>query len=208
MHAYNCTLNESTGYSPYFLMFGRQARLPIDVAFGVASDGSSTKSYLRYVKNMKRDLQAAYQLAESMANQKNDGNKQHYDQRVCFCPLGAGDRVLIRNFGLRGKHKLADRWKATPYLVECQLPGLPVFKLKPENGQDPDKVLHRNHILPIGQEVRMRDEKKDPPTPQRRASKRVKAKRAENCNISGAPTAEHDGMIESASDSEEDEIRV
>jgi len=95
VHAYNCTMNESTGYSPYFIMFGREARLAVDVTFWVSSDGTSTKSYLRYVKNMKRELQAAYQLAGRMAEKKNEGNKQRYDQRVCFCPLDSGDRVLI-----------------------------------------------------------------------------------------------------------------
>lgn len=95
VHAYNCMLNESTGHSPYFLMFGQEARLPVDVAFGVSSDDTSTTSYLRYIKNMKRELQAAYQLAESMANKKNEGNKQRYDQRVNFCPLVSSDRVLI-----------------------------------------------------------------------------------------------------------------
>lgn len=209
VHAYNCMLNESTGHSPYYLMFGREARLPVDVAFGVSSDGTSTKSYLRYVKNMKRELQAAYQLAESMANKKNEGNKQRYDQRVRFCPLVSGDRVLIRNLGLQGKHKLADRWKATPYVVESQLPGLPVFKLKLENGQGPDKVLHRNHILPIGQEVQMKLEtNKDALKPKRRASKRLKTKRTENCSISGLPAPEHDDKMKSPSDSEDDEMGV
>lgn len=154
VHAYNCSVNESTGYSPYFLMFGQEARLPVDLTFGVLSDGTSTSSYLRYVKNMKRELQAAFQLAESKSDKKSIGNYKRYDQRVCFCPLVSGDRVLIRNLGLTGKQKLADRWKSTPYTVMHQLPGLPVFKLTPEDGCGPEKVLHRNHILPIGQEVK------------------------------------------------------
>lgn len=155
VHTYNCTRSDATGYSPYYLMFGREARLPIDVCFGISPNGESESSYQQYVSRMRKELQDAYKLASDAATKNHLRNKAHYDQRVRDLPLEKGDRVLIQNVGIKGKHKLQDHWKSTPYVVVEKLPNLPVYKVKPEHGPGVLKTLHRDHLLPIGYMVRM-----------------------------------------------------
>lgn len=138
-------------------MFGREARLPVDLCFNITLDEENETSHLQYVEKLKKDLKKAYKLATEAANKNHLRNKARYDQRVRGQTLAEGDRVLLRNLSLTGKHKLQDRWKSTPYVIVRQLPNLPVYEVKPESGSGSSKTLHRDHLLPIGYLVRMPD---------------------------------------------------
>lgn len=59
VHAYNCTRNDVTGFSPYELMFGRQPRLPVDLAFGLPMS-QELKSHSQYVHDLKGRLEESY----------------------------------------------------------------------------------------------------------------------------------------------------
>ncbi|KAL1271696.1 hypothetical protein QQF64_030712 [Cirrhinus molitorella] len=155
VHAYNCSKNDATGYSPYYLLYGREARLPVDVCFGTSPDGKGAGSHRQYVERMKSELQREYQLATETAQKSQQRNKRLYDRHVKHQTLTVGDRVLIRNLALTGKQKLADRWNSVPYLVVEKLKNLPVYRLKPESGMGNVRTLHRDHLLPVGEDVRL-----------------------------------------------------
>lgn len=150
VHAYNCTKNDTTGFSPYQLMFGRQPHLPIDIAFGLNTVRCAKLSHSEYVKKLAESLTESYRLASEHSQKRALQNKQRFDNKVRESTLTAGDRVLVRNVGLRGKHKIADRWSETVYTVVKQIPDLPVYVVVPENAKGPERVLHRDLLLPCG----------------------------------------------------------
>ena len=65
--------------------------------------------------------------------------------------MDVGDRVLVRQVGLKSKHKLADRWENIPcVVVAVPNAGIPVYKVKKESGDSIVITLHRNMLLPFG----------------------------------------------------------
>jgi transposase InsO family protein len=130
-HAYNCTRHETTGQSPYFLMFGRQPRLPIDLAFGLDLDQPESKSLCKYIRNLRERLQTAYDLAQKTTKDAQARQKGYYDRKARAATLDIGDRVLVKVVAFNGKHKIADKWEDEVYVVFAQPnPTVPVFVVR------------------------------------------------------------------------------
>ncbi|KAL3992153.1 cell division cycle protein 37 [Sarotherodon galilaeus] len=150
VHAYNCTRNDVTGFSPYELMFGRQPRLPVDLAFGLPLAKEGSTSHTQYVERLKSHLEESYKLAIENSEKVMKRNKDRFDKNVTASQLNVGDRVLVRNVRVRGKHKLADKWESSVYIVVKKAGNLPVYTVRPEGQDKPLRTLHRDLLLPCG----------------------------------------------------------
>ena len=150
-HAYNCTKHASTTYSPYYLMFGRHPRLPIDVEFGLPkSNSGDNSSKSRYVHKLRRRLNYAFQKATKVANQQANKYKSSYDKSIRGPQLQEKDLVLVKIVAHKGRHKLQDKWEPEEYVVvEQPIAGTPVYRVQPVTGGN-IKTLHRNLLLPLG----------------------------------------------------------
>ena len=62
----NCTVSSVTLFSPYFLLFGRTPKIPLDTEMGVILMEQENKSYQNYVKKLQDRLKWAYQIAQKI----------------------------------------------------------------------------------------------------------------------------------------------
>ena len=150
VHAYNSCIHQSTGFSPYYLFFGRHPRLPIDVAFGIELTSDRKRSARQYIQDLKQQLREAYQRASEQMAKTAQRNKVRYDASAHAAELEVGDRVLVRALGPKVESKVADRWERDIFIVIAKADGVPVYTVQSESKRGPKRTLHRNLLRPVG----------------------------------------------------------
>ena len=69
--AYRKSNNESTGATPFSLLYGREARLPVDLCFDPPPDhDQSVTTYGEYTRQLKERLDTLFQVASSRKSDK------------------------------------------------------------------------------------------------------------------------------------------
>ena len=149
-HAYNCTRNSSTGFSPYYLLFGREPRLPIDLILQTNLPPKNI-SHNQYLKNMQASMKEAYKIASEKSEQRKASDRIRHNSNAITHRLEIGDRVLIRNMGEKGgPGKLRSYWEQEVYtIVDCKGDSGVVYSVRPENKEkERIRTVHRNMLLP------------------------------------------------------------
>ena len=99
--AYISTRHESTGQSPYKLMFGRNPRLPIDAAFGLRENQQDIAT--KFITELKDRISKAHEVATAATNKTTRKHKDNYHNKVRGGTVQVGDRVLVRVVSFEGK---------------------------------------------------------------------------------------------------------
>ena len=149
VHVYNSTRHDTTDFSPYYILFGREPRLPIDLILPRHETTSKT-SYSGYIAALRKRMKYAHGVVEDRIKRKGETRKEWYNKKVRGATLIPGDQVLLRRLGLQGKNKLADRWEEEVFVVTSQPnTSIPVFTIRQLDGNGRSRTVHRNLLLPV-----------------------------------------------------------
>ena len=141
--AYNSSVHSSTGFSPFFLMFGREAKLPVDLMYG--SNPTEAKPVSDYALQLKMSLQSAYSLVREQCKAEHRRQKALYDEKAHGKPFRPGDTVWLFSPAIpRGRSKkLHLPWKG-PFTVKERL-GDCVYRIKGQRGY---QCVHFDRLKP------------------------------------------------------------
>ena len=154
--AYNGTRSAVTGYSPYFLLFGRKSRMPVDYLFPTLRDSPHQAKMEVSVAAMQKRLKEAFTVARHLTSQEAARQRCYYDRKAGAVTLQPGDVVMVHTDGFVGKRKVKDWWEDGCFIVESQLEDWPVYKVRCPTSDVKQKpkycILHRNHLLLVTNE--------------------------------------------------------
>ena len=117
--AYNSSVHASTGYSPFYLMYGCQVNLPVDLMYGSTPHKACTLG--DYAHTLRNNLTEAYVLARRKGITEHNRQKALYDVKVHGAPYQVGDWVWLHSPAVpRGQcRKLHHPWTGPFKVVEC-----------------------------------------------------------------------------------------
>ena len=122
--AINSTVNDSTGYSPFYVAYGQEGTKPADLLEGLSPNPAA--------RNFANRIDTIYHMVKTRLEKAQASQKYQADKRRHDASFQVGDHVLLdtRNLALPETHKLEDCYvgpfritvKVGPTVYHLELP--------------------------------------------------------------------------------------
>ena len=125
--AYNTSVQSTTGFTPFFVMYGRETRLPIDCVFELPQQSVQVTEY---AYSLMKSLNQAYELARKKFGMKQQREKESYNKHQHGIPYAVRDIVRLHSTRVCSLHsRKFKKPRTNPYKM-LQRINVQVYKIK------------------------------------------------------------------------------
>ncbi|XP_068228072.1 uncharacterized protein [Palaemon carinicauda] len=118
--------SETTGYSPFELLYAHSTRGPLDILYE-AWEASSKASWVEELPDIQAKIRTAWEIAKASEAKVQGITKGHVDRKAQDRSFEVGDQVLVLRPGeqrplstkFTGPHKILGKKGKLNYLVDC-----------------------------------------------------------------------------------------
>ena len=140
--AYNNAKHRSTNYSPNSLLFGRNGRLPVDLMFDINTNKNiKNKSHSGYITNWQNAMKEVYSKVHQNNNILQRRSKSNYDKKNIRFHFDSWRKSFTKKIARKR------RARETYHEVVSYHPELSIYQIKPENGGNKTRTVHRNLLM-------------------------------------------------------------
>ena len=134
-------------------MFGRQARLPLDVLYGTYE--SAIHSPSEHATTLHKQLAEAFALVRSRLATQHQRQKEFYNQKVHGQPYAPGDLVWLHSPVIRRGQscKLHHPWTG-PYKIIKRLSEA-TYRIQKVEGRRQRKIVHFDRLKPCPANIQL-----------------------------------------------------
>lgn len=137
LFAYRVKRHSTTRHEPFYLMYGREATLPIEFAIPTFQaklpEKDEQDDLLRRIQRITGKVTEDRLETQDRIYKEQEKTKLRHDRQIEEIQYKIGDMVLLYRSELRGKQKLAERWKGPYFVHEVLNNG--AYKLRTQDGK-------------------------------------------------------------------------
>ena len=149
LFAHRTSVLEAIGDSPFYVLYGREPRLPIDVKYLRLNSDNMSSSVLEHRKRVVEKVEMAQNLARENLQRSQQKMKDYYDRNVREPVFEVGQRVWV--YTPRSKKglskKLLHNWLGPYRIVEKSSPVH--FRLRTDTNKKVTFAVHANRMKPF-----------------------------------------------------------
>lgn len=173
LFAYRTTVHSSTGFTPFMLLYGREARIPLDLVLGTEAERRlmPKQEFVALVKQRRSEADAF--IRDHLPDVREKQRLQH-DKTKNFRRFQLGEEVLVRVLGTKPGVNTKFRCQYDgPYIIDQIYSDVIVGIRHKESGKR--KTIHYNYLKRLESEELfdssdVDEQKDDPESPSARAA--------------------------------------